>query len=314
MRIAIAGSGLLAMAMVEAIDGSPHEIIAVIQNGRKTRGRKRRWEFRLPALSRRMTSVRGWARSRKLPVFWLDRMTEEELAPLRALRPHLILVGGFGIILKKPVLELPLVGCLNVHSSLLPRHRGPNPFAAAIAMGDTDSGVTFHIMAEGIDTGDIVDQFDFPIAPDATMLSVYRKSCLVAQGAVVSVLDRIEHDGLHGTPQNEENASYETKVTAKDVFISWESPAQHIDRMVRAYAPSPMPRFHYNGQVVKLARVNYDDEEIEAKPGTVLATQPMLQVATGRGKLTIRVAFSGGRLPWMWPNLLSRPRVGEVLE
>jgi methionyl-tRNA formyltransferase len=174
MRIALAGSGLLAGKMLEAVRDSSHEVVAIIQNGRKTKGWRRRYQTsRLGAF----LYQRPWlARARRegLPIVYIDKMTENELAPLKALELDLVLVGGFSIILKKPLLELPRIGCINTHSSLLPKHRGPNPFSAVILVGESETGVTFHAMDEDIDTGGIIEQHRIPLKPTQCAVDVFR--------------------------------------------------------------------------------------------------------------------------------------------
>jgi methionyl-tRNA formyltransferase len=125
MRIAVAGYGLLGAGLTRALLDSNHEIVAIVQNGRKTRGIERAVAVAVSHVFATEGSMLGLARPERLPVVWLNRMDENELAPLRALAPDLLLVGGFGIILKRPILDLPKIGCVNAHSSLLPKHRAP---------------------------------------------------------------------------------------------------------------------------------------------------------------------------------------------
>jgi len=254
MRIAVAGTGRLGINLLRPLLQSSHQIVAIVQDGRKTRGISQRLT---PVLGRYFGGpyhMAGRARARRIPIFWIDRMNEAELAPLRALRPDILLVGGFGIILKPPLLELPRLGCVNTHSSLLPKHRGPNPFYAVILAGEEESGVTFHIMEEGIDTGAIIAQFTFPIHEEDGMFDVYNRACECAAGHVVEVMDHIEQEGLAGTPQDESLASYDKKPIPADAWIDWNMTAAEIHRLVRAMSPTPMPKFQYRGRNVRVAR------------------------------------------------------------
>jgi len=314
MRIAIAGTGKLAAGMFTALQASRHEIVAVILDGRQARGAK---GF-LNALASRLFGGKGdidaRARRNRIPRFWIDRMDPAELAPLRKLDIDLLLVGGFAIILKPPLLELPRIGCVNMHSSLLPRHRGPNPFCAAIRAGDAETGITFHVMEPGIDTGPVVAQYPFPLEARDTMFDVYNRACALAQEKVLEVIDKIDAEGLQGTPQDHSLANYEKKPVIEDSWIDWRRPAEEIDRLVRAYAPSPMPRFRWRGRTVTVARCEFDSAPVEAAPGTVLRHWPVARVATGEGTLILRVAFCRRPVPWVWPAPWSKPEVGEVLE
>lgn len=314
MRVALAGSGRLAIQMMHAIRASRHEIVAIVQDGRRCRGM---WRWLDPWTGRLLTpgyNLAGWSGRLRAPVVYIDKMDETELAPLRAARPDLLLVGGFGIILKAPLLELPAVGCVNCHSSLLPRHRGPNPFAAVILDGDAENGVTFHVMDAGIDTGDILEQSAYAVTSEDTAFSVYRKACAVAADRIAPLLDHIEAHGLHGRPQDNALASYDPKPPATPAGIDWNQPAEHIDRLVRAFAPSPMPRFRHRGRAVRVARTAVDATPVDAVPGTVLRNRLPVRVATGAGTLIIPLAFCGSPVPSVWPAPWNRPAIGERLE
>jgi methionyl-tRNA formyltransferase len=313
LRIAVAGGARLGMSLIEPLADSPHEIVAIVQDGRKTRGFRRRLYPAIAGLTSNRMSVTGYARSEGIPIVWIDKMTPMELAPLAAIEPDLLLVGGFGIILKKPILELPRIGCVNCHSSLLPRHRGPNPFAWALLSGDEETGVTFHVMEPGIDTGDIIDQTRFPIHYDDTVMTVYKRACQLARARVVSVVDRIETEGLRGTPQDHTQATYEKQPTEKDAWIDWRRPAAEIHRQIRALAPSPAPRFYHEGRLVYVHRAECAAAETGAAPGTVVSRSGHTVVATGEGCLRIQVAFMKRPVPFVWPAPWHAPRVGEQL-
>jgi methionyl-tRNA formyltransferase len=311
MRIVIAGTGRLGASLLRALLSSSHEVVAIVQDGRKTVGAQR-WVNPARFLGGRH-SLAGVAARRGLPTIWIDQMTEEELAPLRRLAPDVLLVGGFGIILKRPLLDLPRVGCVNTHSSLLPRHRGPNPFCAVILAGEKESGVTFHVMEEGIDTGDILDQTTFPVDEDATAYDVYTDACDIAGERVVAVMNRIAREGLHGTRQDPALATYDKKPTLADAWIDWTRLAVEIDRMVRAMSPTPMPRFMHGNTVVYVARTRVDPRPVEAAPGTVLLNRTMPIIATGCGKIRLHVAFARRPFPWLWPAPWTRLAEGERL-
>jgi methionyl-tRNA formyltransferase len=313
LRVAVAGGGRLGMSLIEPLMASEHEVVAIVQDGRKTRGVRRLLNPWLARLSGSTISVGGFAVRHGLPIVWIDKMAPEELAPLRRLEPDLLLVGGFGIILKEPILQLPRIGCVNCHSSLLPRHRGPNPFAWALLSGDEESGVTFHVMDPGIDTGDILDQTPLPLKDDDSTLSVYRRSCELAAARVVEVVDRIARDGLRGTPQDASRATYERNPTEADAWIRWDRPARAIVRQVRALAPSPAPRFLHDEKLVYVFRADALEDRVDAPPGTVLGGTGAVEVATASGRLRILAAFTRTPLPWVWPSPWQRLRAGEVL-
>lgn len=313
MRIAVVGSGTLSVRMLLPLLDSSHEVVAAILDGRQARGWKRWAGPPLARYFRGAFSLGGQARKYDIPIFYIDTMSEAELAPLRALNIDVILVGGFSIILKKPFLELPKIGCVNTHSSLLPRHRGPNPFSAAVLAGDTESGVSFHWMTEGVDDGDILEQQIIPITPKTTMLSLYNHACNVAGDTVVSVMDRIASGEIQATPQDPAQATYEKKLTPADAWIDWAESAEAIDRKVRGMSPQPYVRFRWRKHLVFVHRVTFDPNPVDAPPGTVLDNRPFVTVATGSGTIALRVAFRQKPVPWIWPGYGKRPDVGEVL-
>ncbi|MEA3365965.1 MAG: methionyl-tRNA formyltransferase [Candidatus Hydrogenedentes bacterium] len=314
MRIILAATGPLGAKLLSALRDSSHKVVALLRNGRTATAFQRLVLPRLGAAFAPHSSLLGMARRAKIPSFYINTMDEAELAPLRRLEPDLILVGGFSIILKKALLELPSIGCVNCHSSLLPKHRGPNPFTAAVLAGDPESGVTFHVMTDGIDSGDILLQQPFSIEETDTGGAVYKKSCELAGALVLDVLDALEQDGLHGTPQDEAAASYDKRLRKEDLFLDWSRSARELDRLVRACVPFSLARFTHRGRTVYVSRTSWDDEPSQAPPGTITRAAHPVRIATGHGHLVIEVAHTANVLAGLWPNLYKRPRVGERLE
>lgn len=302
MRILIAGTGKLGVCVAEPLVKSRHQVIGILQNGRQTKGIRRFISPLFLGIFGGRDSILRLARKHRVPIFWIDKMNEEELKPLNELSPDLIITCGFGIIFKKPILTLPKIGCINVHSSLLPRHRGPNPFYAVIRQGETQSGVTFHIMDEGIDTGPIIEQHSFPILDTDTAYTVYCHASELARTMVLDVVNRIEQEGLHGQPQNPQIASYDPKPTIKDAIIRWDVPAIEIDRQIRALSQTILTRFKYKERTVFVTRVKVNNKEISAEPGTVLHPRFPAEIATTKGSITLLSAFTLSPIMWIWPT------------
>lgn len=313
LRIAFAGSGPYAVGAFSALLESRHRVVALIQNGRRVRGLKRRAVPWVSGLLMPATTTPGLAKRSGLPIFYIDCMDDAELSPLAALKPDLLLVAGFGIILNKTLLKLPRMGCVNCHASLLPKHRGPNPFRAVLLHNERESGVTFHVMTEGIDEGDILAQFTFPLSEADTGETVYRKATLTLQEHVASVVDRIAREGLGGVPQAPEAATYDKQIPEEELFIRWEQPARDIHRMIRACYPFSPARFSRGPETVFVWAAEVEAAASPAPPGTVVAAAPAVCVATGQGTLRITRACTKNRLHWPWPGFLNRPRPGEML-
>ena len=313
MRIAIAGNGSLAFNMMRSLLESRHEVVALVQNGRTTRGWKRTLFGLATSTFAFESTLNGLAYRRGLPTIWIDKMDERELAPLRRLEPDILLVGGFAIILKKRILELPRITCVNAHTSLLPRHRGPNPFSAVILQNETETGLTFHLIDEGIDTGDILAQFAFPVEQTDTAYSVYQRGCEIAGEHVVEVMDRIEEKGVHAMPQDASKSTYDQKLDPDDYKIDWTRTVEHYERLMRAGRPFFNPWFSWRGNTVYLIRGKFKKEQTEGEPGTVLSVRPRPKVAIGDGSCTVITAIGRTRLPWVWPAPWQKLRAGERL-
>lgn len=312
MRILIAGTGKLGVCVAEPLIKSQHQIIGILQNGRKTKGTRRFASQLFLGFFGGHDSILRFARKYHIPVFWIDKMNETELKPIKDLSPDLIITCGFGIIFKRPILSIPEIGCVNVHSSLLPRHRGPNPFYAVIRQGDTHSGVTFHIMDEGIDTGPIITQQAFPILDTDTAYSVYCRASELAKTMVLEVVNQIEKEGLKGEPQNPALATYDPNPTFNDAIIRWNVPAIEIDRQVRALSQTILTRFTYKGKKVFVTRVKVNEKDISAEPGTVLHNRFPAEIATAKGSITLLSAFTLSPIMWLWPRK-GTLSIGEVL-
>lgn len=302
MRILVATTGYMGARLIDALAGSDHEVVGLLQSARKNKS----WFSRSmqPGLLKHFggnQSAGGTARRHGIPIFFIDKMTPDELAPIEALKPDLLLVGGFDIILKAPLLRLPRIGCINTHSSLLPKHRGPNPFRAAIAMNEAETGVTFHVMDEGIDTGDILAQHAFPIGPRDDSGVLYRKASELGAETVLDLLEQVESKGLKGTPQDPALATYDKNPPPEAKFLDWTQPAEDLDRVIRSYLPFALPRFRYRERVVFLSRAHFDEEDPRAEPGTILTAERPIVIATGRGRLKLNVAFTTRPVPFYWP-------------
>ncbi len=313
MRIAVAGSGLLAVAVMEPLLEAGHSIAALVQNGRLVRGFQRRMLTFKSRFTHHSDSPLRLAALERIPVLWLDTMSPGELAPIVALKPDLLITSGFSIILKRPLLELPRIGCVNIHSSLLPRHRGPNPFSHVVLTGEDEAGVTFHVTSDGVDTGDILDQTPFLVGPDDTAMSVYVKACEITRVRIVPVIEAIDRHGLDGAPQDHSIATYDKLIDETRMRIDWAQPAVEIHRLVRALHQFGFARFFHRGRLVFVATTAYDEAPVPQAPGTIIATSPHVVIATGHGSLTIGTAMIATPIAWFWPPPWQRPKPSERL-
>ncbi len=238
--------------------------------------------------------VKQYALAHGLQVFQPETLRPPEaVARLAALRPDVIVVAAFGMILRPDVLAIPPKGCVNVHASLLPRHRGASPIAAAILAGDLVTGVTIMLMDEGMDTGPILAQATMEIRPDDTAGTLDER--LARQGAdlLAATLPMWLADEIHPQPQPVEGATVCRPLRKEQGQIDWTRPAVEIERMVRAYQPWPSAFTFWRGQRLKILRSRAVGGT--AEPGMVIRWGDGAAVGTGQGLLVLDEVQLAGR-------------------
>jgi methionyl-tRNA formyltransferase len=232
MRIVFMGSAEVSCIMLEALLRAPDmQVVGVVTQPDKPAGRHRHLT---------PCPARALAASRNLPVIAPEKLNREEpLAQIEAWHPDVIAVVAYGHILRKRLLDLPRLGCVNIHLSLLPRHRGAAPVQWAIAAGDTMSGVTAMRMDEGMDTGDILGQVEEPIRDGESAGSLYDRLAPLGAELLVKTLKDLESGRAVRTPQDHTRATLAPKIHKEDGWIDWTLPAVQIARRVRAFNPWP---------------------------------------------------------------------------
>jgi methionyl-tRNA formyltransferase len=210
-------------------------------------------------------------------------------AALEAVRPDVMVVAAYGLILPQWVLDLPRLGCLNIHASLLPRWRGAAPIHRAIEAGDTETGITIMQMDAGLDTGDMLLTERIRIAPDDTTGSLHDKLAPLGGRLIVEALEIAACGGFRPTPQPAEGVTYAHKIEKAEAAIAWAQPAEAIARRIRAFDPFPGASAQMAGETVKVWRAHAVQAEAGgAAPGTVLAVEAAaIVVASGEGALAI---------------------------
>jgi methionyl-tRNA formyltransferase len=228
--------------------------------------------------------------------------TPEQRAALAACAPDVLVVAAYGLILPPAVLDLPRLGCLNIHASLLPRWRGAAPIHRAIEAGDAETGITIMRMDAGLDTGPMLLKRAIPILPDDTSASLHDRLAALGGTMIVEALAALPD--LAPIPQPAEGVTYAAKIGRAEAAIDWRRPAAEIERAIRAFDPFPGATASIDGALLKLwaARV----EAGSGEPGTILAADAAgLRVACGAGVLAVTVAQRPGG---------KRLAVGELLK
>lgn len=315
LRIIVAGSGRLGMAVLEPLADAGHTIVAVVQNGRRVS----RWERRLleiqSRISPRMPSPLVEAIKRKIPVYWLEHLDSSEVKALDAYQADLLITCGFSIILPDSILQLPRIGCINVHTALLPKHRGPNPCAWVVHNGDNESGVTIHVTEPSIDTGAILAQETFPIEDNDTSMDVYLMSCSTTSDMIVDTVNEIASHGFdRAQPQDESEATYDERFTDERSRIDWTQSAHELERLVRAshaYAPA---WFEFGTTRVRVVQATVESKSDDAAPGAIVDLESGIRVATGDGTLTLNATYTDQRGGTRWPGPLTKLKPGMRLE
>ncbi len=289
MRTVYFGTPDFAVPSLRALVGEGFDVVAVITQPDRPRGRSRSTAAPPP--------VKRVAQEEDLPVLQpADPNAPAFTAELARLAPDLGVVVAYGHILKQELLDIPARGFVNVHASLLPRLRGAAPIEHAILEGDEDTGVTIMQMVAQMDAGPIIHQVSTPIAPDETGGELTERLAELGALALVEGLALLEVDAAAGRHQDEEHATYAPKISRELARIRWEEPTSRIARQVRAFDPRPGAWTVLGDREVKLfGPREADAPHPPAEPGAVVATDPALVVATGDGALQIIDVQPAGR-------------------
>ena len=244
------------------------------------------------------SAVKEVALQQGLPVFQPENFREEEtVEQLRQLRPDVIAVVAYGRILPQRVLDIPALGCVNIHASLLPQYRGSAPYQWAVLDGRKETGVTAQYMALKMDAGDIIDVAKTSIAPNETAGELLDRLAVLGAGLLSSTLKKIGAGQAQRTAQDESLVSYAPMLDKTMCPIDWTKTAQQVHDHVRGLHPWPVATARIAGTNFKIHSTVVLDGKAGAAPGTVLAlTKTGLQVACGEGAVEIRsLQAEGGK-------------------
>ncbi len=233
MRIVFLGTGEIGFPALRALAGSPaHEVVGVVTQPDKPVGRR---QIVRPVPMKRLAEELGIS-----PVLQPPRIkAPEAVKAVASLEPEVIVVMAYGQILSKPLLEVPRVAILNLHASILPRHRGAAPIQAAIRNGDAETGITVLHVSVGLDSGDLVLTRPLEIREGETGQSLHDRLADLGPEAILNALETLGNGTAARIPQDEEIATYAPKLTREDGRIDWSNSAREIERMIRAYHPWP---------------------------------------------------------------------------
>ncbi|AOY89390.1 methionyl-tRNA formyltransferase [Marinobacter salinus] len=289
MRLVFAGTPDFAATALKALLGTHHRVVGVYSQPDRPAGRGRKL---MPSPVKQVALEAG------IPVFQPENLkTDEAQRELANLKPDVMIVAAYGLILPKTVLGIPVHGCLNIHASLLPRWRGAAPIQRAIAAGDDETGITIMQMDEGLDTGDMLLKSLTAIGPTDTGGSLHDRLAELGGRAILDALHLLEKGELSGEAQNDKLACYAHKLSKEEGHIDWTRDALDIERLVRAFNPWPGTYTDLDRLRIRIHEAQALGDDSHQPAGTVVRREREgIDVACGTGTLRItRLQLPGAR-------------------
>ena len=311
MKIISMGTPAYAVAPLEAILKAGHEVTAVVTQPDRQKGRGREVQY---------SPVKECALSYGIPVLQPLKIKEKDaVEELRKYPADIFVVAAFGQLLSEEILNMPRLGCINIHASLLPAYRGAAPIQWCVINGEEKTGVTIMQMAKGMDTGDILLQKEVVLDEKETGGSLFDRLMETGAELIVEVLPKIEAGELTPVVQKEELATYAGKITKDMGNIDFAKSAVTIERLIRGLNPWPSAFTHYKGKILKIWEADVVSECANAEnpvPGTVIAMdKESFTLATGEGALRIRSLQPEGKKRMSCAEFMRgyEVKVGEAL-
>ncbi|MBL5906731.1 methionyl-tRNA formyltransferase [Serratia fonticola] len=301
LRIIFAGTPDFAARHLDALLSSGHEVVGVFTQPDRPAGRGNKLT---------PSPVKVLAEQHQIPVFQPKSLRPQENQHLVAdLNADVMVVVAYGLILPKAVLDMPRLGCVNVHGSLLPRWRGAAPIQRALWAGDSETGVTIMQMDVGLDTGDMMHKITCPIEATDTSASLYNKLAELGPQGLLITLQQLGAGTVQREVQDEALVTYAEKLSKEEARLDWSLSAEQLERCIRAFNPWPISYFAIDDQPVKVWQATVLAETANAEPGTIVhADKHGIQVATAQGILNLTQLQPAGKKPMSAQDLLNSRR------
>lgn len=285
MRVIFAGTPEFAATALRALIAAGHDIPLVLTQPDRPAGR---------GMKLRMSPVKEVALAHGLAVAQPDNLKSGEARqPIAAADAEVMVVAAYGLILPQAVLDMPRLGCVNIHASLLPRWRGAAPIHRAIEAGDAETGITLMQMDAGLDTGAMLSRAAIPILDTDTTGSLHDRLAELGAAAITALLPRLAQGAVAATPQDNALASYAAKISKDEAVLDWALPASTLARKIRAFNPFPGASAQIDGHALKIWRARVVPGQ--GSPGSVL-DKDSLTIACGEAALRIEeVQKAGGK-------------------
>ena len=280
MRVIFMGTPDFAVGTLEEIIKAGHEVVLVVTQPDKPRGRSGALQF---------PPVKECAVAHGIEVFQPKKIREEEnVEYLRKYNADIMVVAAFGQLLPKSILDMPKYGCINVHASLLPKYRGAAPIQWSVINGDPVTGVTIMQMDVGMDTGDMIATREVVIGEEETGGGLFDKLAEVGAKLCVDTMIEIENGTATRTPQNHDEATHVSMISKELGNVDWNKSAVEIERLIRGLNPWPSAYTQLDGKTFKLWKAKVVKEDTDKTPGTIVRVgKDCLAVQTGSGLLSL---------------------------
>lgn len=301
LRIIFAGTPDFAARHLDALLSSGHQVVGVFTQPDRPAGRGKKL---MPS------PVKVLAEEKGLPVFQpVSLRAQENQQLVAALNADVMVVVAYGLILPKAVLDMPRLGCINVHGSLLPRWRGAAPIQRSLWAGDAETGVTIMQMDVGLDTGDMLYKLSCPITAQDTSATLYDKLAELGPQGLIATLKQLAEGSTQPEVQDESQVTYAEKLSKEEARVDWTLSASQLERCIRAFNPWPMSWLEIDGQPVKVWHAAALTGPANAEPGTILdAGKQGILVATGDGILSLQSLQPAGKKAMSAQDLLNSRR------
>ncbi|MBV6821181.1 methionyl-tRNA formyltransferase [Rahnella sp. PD12R] len=301
LRIIFAGTPDFAARHLDALLSSEHQVVGVFTQPDRPAGRGNK----LTA-----SPVKTLALAHDIPVFQPKSLRPEENQTLVSdLEADVMVVVAYGLILPKAVLDMPKLGCINVHGSLLPRWRGAAPIQRSLWAGDAKTGITIMQMDVGLDTGDMLHKVECDILPEDTSASLYNKLAELGPEGMLETLGQLANGTAQPEVQNEKLVTYAEKLSKEEARLDWTLSADQLERCIRAFNPWPVSFFMIDDQPVKVWSAESLPASHSPLPGTIVsADKKGIQVATSDGILNITQLQPSGKKAMSAQDLLNSRR------
>lgn len=294
MRLAFMGTPDFSVPTLQALIDAGHEIVAAYTQPPRPAGRGKKL---------RPSPVQVFAESKGIPVFSpISLRRSEEQEKFSGLKLDAAVVVAYGLILPKPILDAPRLGCINVHASLLPRWRGAAPIQRAIMAGDSDTGVSIMQMDAGLDTGAVLAMARTPISPDDTAGSLHDRLSYMGANLIADILAKLDNGSVTPIPQPAEGVTYAEKIRKEEGHIDWDRTAAQVSAHIRGLTPFPGAWFEFGGNRIKIREAGVRAAAMDLSPGRVAAAP--LVVACGSGCLDVTLVQREGKSPMTASDLL----------